>query len=124
MDLNDFMPTSDEVVVELKHPKTEELLGMSVTLYAQHTEQFKDMQYKAIDRNIAERQNKKDYVPSARQIDESRVRQLAEITKGWDLTQDGKKVKFSVEKAVEIYTKLPFVRNQIELALEAAEDFI
>lgn len=125
MDLNDFLPTTDEVVVELKHPKTKEPIGMSVTLYATHTKEFKEAQYKLIDTALAKRAKvKEDYIPSAKETDENRILQLAEITKSWDIKQDGKPVKLSVEKAVEIYNKLPFVRSQLETALEEFEDFI
>lgn len=124
MDLNDLFPTSDEVQVQIKHPKTGDVIG-TVVLYATHTKEFKEVQYKYIDTALARRAKmKEDYVPSAKETDESRTSQLAEITKAWDFKQDGKAVKLSVDKAVEVYGKLPFVRNQLETALEESEDFI
>lgn len=129
MDLNDFIPTTDEIVVNLKHPKTKEDLGMTVTVYAPHTEQFKEVSYKYIDAAIARnakarKEGKDEYQITAKEADTNRVTQLAEITKTWDITLDGKKPKFSRDKAVEIYNKLPFVRVQVEEALEKTEDFM
>lgn len=128
MDLSDFLPSSDEVVVELKNPKTKEPMGMTVTLYATHTEEFKDVQYRYIDAAIARnskarKEGKDDYTPSAKETDEGRVNQLAEITKSWDITLDGKKPKLTVEKAKEVYKKFTFIRLQLEKALEESEDF-
>jgi len=128
MDLSDFLPSSDEVLVELVNPKTKEPLGMTVTLHATHTEEFKDIQYRYIDAAIARnakarKEGKDEYTPSAKETDEGRVNQLAEITKSWDITLDGKKPKLTVEKAKEVYKKLPFIRLQLEKALEESEDF-
>lgn len=129
MDLNDFLPSTDEVHVELVNPKTKEPMGMSITLYATHTEEFKDVQYRYIDAAIARnskarKEGKDEYIPSAKDTDANRVNQLAEITKVWDITLEGKKPKLSVDKAKEVYNKFPFIRMQLEKALEDSEDFI
>lgn len=125
MDINAFLPTTDEVVVEYKNPKTKEPTGIIVTLYATHTKEFKDVQYEFIDAALAKRAKvKEDYIPSAKETDENRTKQLARITKSWNITQDGKEVKLTVDKAVEYYTKIPSLRSQLEAALEESEDFI
>lgn len=39
---------------------------------------------------------------------------LAKCTKGWqNVEEGGKKVEFSYDNAVDIYTKYPFIRNQV-----------
>jgi len=122
MDLSEFLPKSDVVTVDLVNPKTKEPLGMSVTVHANHTPEFKDVNYAYIDKAIAKRDAGE--VVSSRDADEGRVNLLAEITVSWDITIDGKKPKLTVEKAKEVYNLLPFIRNQIEAKLEESEGFI
>lgn len=43
---------------------------------------------------------------------------LAKCTKGWqNVEEDGKKVDFSYDNAVEVYTNYPFIRNQVLSAI-------
>lgn len=129
MDLNEFLPKSEEIVVDIVDPKTEgtdepKKTGMSVTIHAPHSKAFKEVQYRFIDEAL-ERNSVEGDKPkiSSKDIEQNRIRQSAAITKGWNLVLDGTKIKFSENKALEIYEKFPFIVRQIEEAVSQAEVF-
>lgn len=130
MDLLDFTPKFDEITITLKHPKTNDVLknndesDMSITMYASHTESFKDVQYDMIDRSIKESYGKKDYFPSAKDLESRSIERLVKTTKSWNITFGDEQPKFSKKKAEEVYKAIPWIREQLEEGIREQEDFI
>lgn len=117
MELNEFLPTSDTITVQIKNPKTDEVVGY-IEGYLGHTEEFTEAQYELFakvtrdeDGNIAD----KDAAKLTLEL-------LAARVKSWDFTQGGEPV--DVSRAKEIFTKLRWVARQFQEGVEEAEDFI
>lgn len=117
MELNDFLPTSNTVTVEIKNPKTDEVVGY-IEGYRGHTEEFIEAQYELFskvprddDGNIKD----KDAAKLTLEL-------LAARVKSWDFTEGGEPVE--VSRAKEIFTKLRWVARQFQEGVEEAEDFI
>jgi len=117
MELNDFLPTSDTVTVEIKNPKTDEVIG-SIEGYRGHAEEFQELQYEL----FAKVPRDEDGNISDKDAAKLTLDLLAARVKSWDFTQDGKPVE--VSRAKEIFTKLRWVARQFQEGVEEAEDFI
>ena len=130
MDLTDFKPKSDTVEVILRNPSTLEPLThddgkeFSITVAAQHTKEFKDSQQVNMDLwlNISEKSKKKKN-PTLSQMEKATSEHLARITLDWDLLYNKEKPKLSLKKAEEIYSELPWIRDQIQEAIDDSVDF-
>ena len=114
MDLKNIKPKSDTIKVELYHPGTNEPLAyddgkqFTVTLYAPHTKEFKASQQINVDKWMKMQEKNSKKKPT-----------MAE----WDFLYDNKVPKLSVSKAVELYTELFWMKDQIQEALEDSVDF-
>lgn len=59
------------------------------------------------------------------EMDEMACEMLAACTLGWSgLNHDGKPVPFSTEKAKEVYSQYPAIRDQINLAIADRANFL
>jgi hypothetical protein len=127
-DLANFKPKSDEIVVTLKIG--DEVLtndtdnsDMTWTLYAPHTKEYKEVQYDLTDQIIERAQGDKTYRPKAKDMAERDFEVLARITKSWNITFNEKKPKLTINKAKELLEDFPFIKEQLEKALEEKEGF-
>lgn len=129
MDLANFKPTSDTVDVILKHPSTfEELTNedgspMVITVYAPHSKEYKSLVHEQTNRRLKQAQSKKKMEITAEDLEASGLEMLAKSTVSWAITYDGKKPKFSVALAKEIYQEVFWIRDQIEEAVANSLDF-
>jgi len=126
MDLSKLIPTDDTIVVTLKHPLTEEALikddgkEMTITVYAPHSATYKAVVHEQTNKRIQMASKGKKVTFTAEDIEAATLDLLAKTTKEWNIQLNGKSPKFSVAEAVELYSKLPWLKAQI---LEAQEDF-
>jgi len=126
MDLSKLIPTDDTIVVTLKHPLTEEALikddgkEMTITVYAPHSATYKAAVHEQTNKRIQMASKGKKVTFTAEDIEAATLDLLAKTTKEWNIQLNGKSPKFSVAEAVELYSKLPWLKAQI---LEAQEDF-
>lgn len=133
-DLSDFTPSSDEIVVTLKNPKDQTVLTndsdqseMTWTLYAPHTKEYKKVMYDYTDARV-----KKMRTPDGKfdpnqismaETDEENLKQLVDVTKGFNLDRNGERLKFSKTKAKEVLDQFFWIKPQLEEALETYEVF-
>jgi len=117
MELNEFLPTSDTVTVEIKNPKTDEVVGQ-IEGYRNHTEEFTEAQYEL----FAKIPRDEDGNISDKHAAKLTLELLAARVKSWDFTEGGEPVDIS--RAKEIFTKLRWVARQFQEGVEEAEDFI
>ena len=62
---------------------------------------------------------------SAEALDIETIERLARCTKGWrGLTDNKKEIEFSYEKAIELYTEYPLLRDQVEDFIGDRENFL
>lgn len=129
MDLKDLTPTSDTVEVSLVNPSTYEPLtnedgsDMVITMYAQHSKEYKAAMHEQTNRRLKQAQGKKKAEFTAEDLESAALELLAKTTKDWKITYGGVKPKFSVAKAKEIYEEVFWLRDQIEEALSNSLDF-
>lgn len=121
MDLKDFIPSEDNVVVELKI-KDKPLLNkdgtpMTITLLSPYSKEYKAVLYKASNERI----KNKDF--DIERFEEFEISALVDTTVDWNITWDGKKVDFTKELAKEIYDKATWIRLLIKEANSDLADF-
>jgi hypothetical protein len=126
MDLSKLIPTDDVIVVNVKHPMTEEVLlkddgkEMTITVYAPHSSQYKSVVHEQTNKRIQKASKGKRITFTAEEIENATLDLLAKTTKDWNIQLNGKSPKFSVAEATDLYGKLPWLKSQI---LEAQEDY-
>lgn len=134
-DLSDFIPSSDTLVITLKNPATEEPLKnedgteQTIEVHSQSSglskhafRQALGLKLKSLKEEDSDKEKTEEeiFAENYDLTSETSVEYLAKITKGWNITYGGEKPKFTFEKAREIYGKVVFLRDQLELGL--AED--
>jgi hypothetical protein len=125
-DLFALIPTDDTISVVVKHPVTEEPLlkddnkEMTITVYAPHSAQYKSAIHEQTNKRIQKASKGKKVTFTAEELDNATLELLAKTTKDWNIQLGGKSPKFSVAEAVDLYSKLPWLKQQV---LEAQEDY-
>lgn len=126
MDLQSLIPTDDTIVVELKHPVTEDLLlkddgkAMTITVYAPHSSIYKAAIHEQTNKRIQKASKGKKITFTAEELENTSLELLAKTTKDWSIQLNGKSPKYSVGEAMDLYAKLPWLKQQV---LEAQEDY-
>ena len=130
MDLKDFTPKSDEIVVTIKHPVTKEPLlnddgtPMTITLFAQHSKDYKKVQRQLISERLKEAQASGSTELDYEKLEDAAMDLMVKTTKAWDITFDGKKPKLTEAKARQIYDEVFWIKAQIEEAVADSLDFM
>ena len=125
-DLFQMIPTDDTIVVQLKHPITEEVLTkddgkeMTITVYAPHASAYKAVIHEQTNKRIQRAAKGKKTTFTAEELENTTLELLAKTTKDWNIQLNGKSPKFSVSEAIDLYSKLPWLKQQV---LEAQEDY-
>jgi hypothetical protein len=129
MDLKDFKPISDVIVVELKHPTTGDVLTnddetpMTISRYAPHSKEYKSAVNVETNKKLKIAQSKKKLMMTAEDLEEINIRLLAETTFDWNITYGKKQPKFSVDSAKEMYEEVFWIKDQLEEAEAEYLDF-
>jgi len=120
MDLKDLTPNLNDVVVEIKHPSTGEVLknddgtAMTITILAPHSKEYKKLQHEQISKRLKKAQKNKSDDIDYSDIEKATLEVLAKATTAWDITYDGEKPELTVDKAGSLYEEVFWIRNQIE----------
>lgn len=126
MDLSKLIPTDDTIVVTVKHPITDEALTkddgkeMTITVYAPHSAQYKQVVHEQTNKRIQKAAKGKKLTFTAEDIEQTTLDLLAKTTKDWNIQLNGKSPKFTVAEAVDLYAKLPWLKQQVQ---DAQEDY-
>jgi len=129
MDLKDLKPKSDTVDVEIVHPSTMEPLKnedgsiMTITMYAPHSKEYKEVIHEQTNKRLKQSAKNKKVEITAEELEKTGLLLLAKTTKKWNITFGGEQPKFSVDKAVDIYDEVFWIRDQIEEAVSDSLDF-
>jgi len=125
-DLFSMIPTDDTITVELKHPVTEDALvkddgkPMTITVYAPHASIYKSQMHEQTNKRIQKAAKGKKVTFTAEELENAMLELLAKTTKDWSIQLNGKSPKYSVAEAMDLYAKLPWLKQQV---LEAQEDY-
>lgn len=129
MDIKNLIPSVDTVEVELRNPMNEEPLKnddgsvMTITMWLPHSKTYKEVRHSQTDRRIKQSRKKNAATITAEDIDNETVELLVKTTASWNITYDSKKVKFSEEKADEIYKLASWIPEQLFEGVAEAEVF-
>ena len=125
-DLLSLIPTDDTITIEIKHPVTDEVLlkddkqPMTIVVYAPHSAQYKSTIHEQTNKRIQKASKGKKVTFTAEELETATLELLAKTTKDWNIQLNGKSPKFSVAEAMDLYSKLPWLKQQV---LEAQEDY-
>ena len=126
-DLSAFEFKTDTLTVEVKHPGTGDKLTnedgsvMTIEFWLPHTAQAKAIDYEYTDKYLSAMDKGKKR--TAEQLDKQRLERLAKVTKSWNITLDKKKPDLSVETAMAVYNRLPWLYRQSVDEIEEAQSF-
>ena len=129
MDLKDLTPNLDDIVVEIKHPATGDVLknddgtNMTITILAPHSKEYKKAQHEQISKRLKKAQKSKSQDVDYSDIEEATLEVLAKTTKAWNITYGGEMPKLTVAKAKDIYEEVFWIKNQIEEVVTDSLDF-
>ena len=130
MDLKDLTPNLDDVVVEIKHPTTGDVLknddgtDMTITILAPHSKEYKKAQHEQISKRLKKAQKSKSQDVDYSDIEEATLEVLSKTTKAWDITYGGEKPKLTSAKAKDLYEEVFWIRNQLEEVVTDSLDFM
>lgn len=124
MDLQDLIPTSDTITIELvfkdKPLTNEDGSPMTVEAYLPHSKVYKETRHKQADFILS----KGDSQLKSSEYEDLGYNFIVETTKGWNITLGKEQPKFSKKKAREVFEALPFIPELIREEVEKQEAFI
>jgi hypothetical protein len=123
-DLKDLKPKSNTIKVELRHPSTGDLLDMSISVYNPYSPEYKAAMHEQTNKRLMKSAKVRKQTYTAQELEASALELLASITEGWSITFEGKALKFSREKAVELFSEYPWIKDQLEEALNDTSGFL
>lgn len=132
MDLNKLEKSSDTVIVELLHPidfsplmLDDGVTPMSVEVYGKFSDKYKQIQTKFQDARLKRAQRSGGRAPvSAAEIAAERMQLVVSCVKSWNIVVDGKTPDITPSSVQEIFERLPWVRDQVEEAMEETQRFL
>lgn len=131
MDLKDLKPKTDKTTVILLHPVTLDPLvkddgtEMSITVYLPHSKVYKEVLHEQANRRIdkaAKAGGKLKF--TVQEVEASAIEMLARITVDWDIVLDGQTPELTVETASELYKDYPWIKAQLDEAVEDVNSFM
>lgn len=129
-DLADLKPTSDTIVVELKHPITGEDLVkddgtvMSIEVYAPYAKEYKKVFHEQANKRLQKRSKSGKTDFTYEEIEEGSLDLLTKATVNWNLQFGGANLPFSIGKAKEIYDEYFWIKEQVMEAQGNLENFM
>jgi hypothetical protein len=131
MGLKNAATVKETTEVELVHPITGEVLtnddgsAMTITVYGPYSKEYKQVMHAQQNKRLAKakRMNGKMDL-NAEELEAGALDLLVKCTKGWKITLDEGLEKFSEAKVREVYTELPWVRDQVEAVMGDTRAFL
>ena len=129
MDLKDLTPKSETVEITVCNPSTSKPLlneddsEMTIVMYAPHTPEYKAEVHRQTNIKLKRMEKSGKMSITAEDLEDSALLHMAKVTKSWNITYDGEQPKLTVEKAKEVYSDIPWIKEQIEEALSDSVDF-
>lgn len=129
MDLLDFTPKTDDLVVELevagKKLTNADGSPMTVTVMNPFSKEAKKVTHDLTDERIKKMKGKKKEQPlTSAEVEELNLEGLIRTTKDWNITWGGEQPKFSKELAKEVFDKAFWIKGLIEDARAETLDFM
>jgi hypothetical protein len=123
--------TKDTTDVLLYHPVSGDALlnedgtQMSITIHGPYSARYKKISHDQQNRRLIKAQRSGGKLNlTAEEIEASSMEILVKCVDGWNVTLDKGLEKFSEEKVREVFTTLPWVREQVDAAFGDARAFL
>lgn len=116
--------------IELRHPVTNEPLGVFITVLGKDSQAFRDHLRASINerlrREALAKRRGRDLEPMTVEVGEAEgIDLLVVCTVGWEgVTYKGQPLEFNVPNARTLYADLPWVRKQVDEAIGDLENFM
>ena len=129
-DLNNLKPKSDVIEVTLLHPSTLEPLPtgqgdyMKVEVFASHSKEYKSVMHEQTNKRIQKAQKNKKAVFTSEELEGSVLEILSKVTKSWNIVLDGDVPKLTTNSAMEVYQNYPWIKEQVEEAINDNTSFL
>lgn len=130
MDLLNIGKTKDTTDVTLYHPITSEVLvnedgsTMTITVHGPYSKKYKAVAHAQQNRRLAKAQRGGKLTLSAEEIEASAMELLTQCVEDWNITLGGEKPKCTEAKVRDVFTQLPWVKDQVDAALGDAQAFL
>ena len=132
MGLSDVAKVKDTINVKIVHPKTLEVLRndeddseMYITIHGPYSSKHKAKMHEQQNRRFAAAQkNNGASGITSEDLDTSALELLIACTESWNISVGKKKEPFGPEQVRDVYTKLPWVREQVESVIGDKKAFL
>jgi hypothetical protein len=123
--------TKETTDVTLYNPITSEVLTnddgseMTVTVHGPYSSKYKSISHQQQNRRLQKAQRTGGKLNlSAEEIEASALDLLVKCVADWNITLGGEKPECNESKVREVFTDLPWVREQVDAALGDAQAFL
>jgi len=131
MDLLNIGKTKETTDVTLYNPVTSEVLTnedgseMTVTVHGPYSKKYKSIAHAQQNRRLQKAQRTGGKLNlSAEEIEASGLDLLVKSVESWNITLGGEKPECTEAKVREVFTDLPWVREQVDAAVGDAQAFL
>lgn len=130
MDLLKIGKPKETTEVILYHPVTSEVLtnedgsNMTITVHGPYSKKYKAIAHAQQNRRLAKAQRGGKMTLSAEEIENSAMELLVQCVEDWTITLGGTKPKATEAKVREVFTQLPWVKDQVDAALGDTQAFL
>ena len=127
MDLRDLdtVATSNEGAdLHLLHPGNGEPVGITITLAGPDSDVFKKARYRARNTTRQMMMKRGGKVKTAEEEEQEDIEGYAGCTLAWDgVEEHGKKLKCTRDNAIHLYTRYPWIREQVNFFIGDRANF-
>jgi hypothetical protein len=123
-------------IIPIVHPTTKEPIGINIKVLGKHSDTFRELVRDRINKRVkqesmAARRGKHLDPRTAEEIERDALEMLVACTLGWDSGEgkdyiffEGQQLKYSPQNALTVYSKLIWLREQVDEAIGDLENFI
>lgn len=124
MDISELTP--DELSLEIRHPATDENLGVRVTIMSPDDKRMKTSKRRVTDQNL--QKQKRGKTLKAVEVEENENALIIATMTGWewygdDVNFKGEKPEFTPKMINAVFAKLPWFKAQIAEVLDDEKGF-
>ena len=137
-DIDTVKAANEGVEVELYHPATNEDLGIVITILGRDSDIFqkitRQQNKKRMDRMSKSGFRSGKLAPSPEEVEADGLELLSECTICWVTTDEegardtipleGEELPFSIENVKRVYSRFPWIKEQIDVAIGDRANFI
>lgn len=126
-ELDTAKASNDGFDVSLYHPGTNADLGIKIRVLGKDSDEFRKVS-NAQNKRRMDRMSRGGFrnpTPSPEELEQNGIELLAACTVGWSgVVLDGKSLAFSKDNAKALYSRFPWIKEQVDAAIGDRANFI